>query len=232
MTRSFPEDDELDFDPTLMLKAERLLPDPVLEYVIDTTFRIQVGDYVYQITELGTFQIKAANIAKLDAVIAQFELNPEEAQLLYDQIYSLDEEVCFIDSFGTMSASAGHQNEEWYLDPGEGGGTGGGGTRGGSTGGGTPPTTMNQATNTQYFGLQTYTTNTDGLWQWLFGMDNYRENNFDSYHRAQAEIFQVNYGFYSSTGFKIKFQQKKMVLVYSLLGDNRMQRYCSRNRRA
>jgi len=219
MTRSFQEDDQLDFDPTLMLKAEKLLPDPVLEYVMDTTFRIQVGEYVYQITELGTFQVKAANIAKLDAVIAQFELNPADAQLLYEHIYSLDEEVCFMDSFGALSVQSGtnHQtltfvtNADYSIDGGGigGGGSGGGTSGGGSTSGGPPPTTMNTAQNTQYFGLQSYNTNTSGLWQWLFGMDNHRNNNFDSYHRAQAEIFDVNYGFYTSTGFKIKFQRKK-----------------------
>lgn len=50
------------------------------------------------------------------------------------------------------------------------------------------------------------------VWSFFFGKDISRENNFSSTRRVQVNLFQVNYGFYASTGVKVVMQQQKKFL--------------------
>ncbi len=203
---SVSNEDELDFDPTLMLKSEQLLPDPVLEYVISPEFRIDVGDRKYKITEFGTFSVKDNNNINLDSIVSSFDTTNIQATLLYEDTYDIGNDVQFVDSYGLLSGEKSIVNNDCYLveefTP-------------------TSPLikSMNPTSNTQTYGLNSYKWESK-TWvgkalSWLFGKDAYRENYHDSKHRTQAELFQVNYGFYASTGFKVKFQVRKKFLFIS-----------------
>lgn len=182
--------------------AEDLIKDELLYNVMDTTLRISIGDMFYKITEQGTFYCPKEYAEEIDNVIKTFDAT--KVSSISDDLYAINDKFYFSDTFGVVS---GEENvidmeateiieEENSVA-----------TRGAAFG--------ESNYNTSYYGLNTYKwknkTVVGKFLSWLLGKDVSREKGFDSTHRVQCELFQVNYVFYASTGFKVKMQKRKKI---------------------
>lgn len=181
--------------------AEDLVKDDILYNVMDTTLRIAIGDIFYKITEQGTFYCSKEYAGEIDNIINTFDAT--KVTSISDGLYAINDKFYFSDTFGAIS---GDENvidmeateiiEEDSVA-----------TRG---------TTFGESNyNTSYYGLNTYKwrnkTVVGKFLSWLLGKDVSREKEFDKTHRVKCELFQVNYVFYASTGFKVKMQKRKKI---------------------
>lgn len=196
-TRAMDEDDEEGSeDEYRVAMCEELIPDDILFNVLDTTLRVSIDDNYYKITNKGTFYTKRANAALLAEKIENF--NPLTASLIDGDLYKIDENTYFCDTYGLISGAENMSEVECIEEDNE-------------------PTTRSffgtTSANTKEYGLNTYKwknkTWLGKAWSWLFGKDVSKENKFESKRKMVTNLFQTNYGFYSSTGFKAKMQKQK-----------------------
>jgi hypothetical protein len=181
--------------------AEELIKDDVLYNVLDTTLRISIEDMFYKVTELGTFYCSNEHADNMDEIISGFDQS--SVLFIADDIYKINDSFYFCDSYGLISGDETIMDIELVEDEEETAQTR-------SVEFGTIPQ------NSSYYGLGTYTwknkTVVGQFTSWLLGKDVSRELNFDSKHRVKCELYQVNYGFYASTGFKVNMQKRKKFL--------------------
>lgn len=186
----------------LAIKADTLLIDPVLETVVDTTFSVAVNTNLYRITDYGTFiTTNKNNTAELDACIRNFDKN--KLIQVAEGLYRITDNVSIYDSYGYISGK-NSTLDEYAVVP--------------STLSTTNAAFGDMSYNTKKYGLVTKQWKTHGLhaaFSWLVGKDISRDNNFDSKHKVHCELFQVNYLFYASTGFKVKMQEKHKILFFN-----------------
>lgn len=182
--------------------AEDLIKDDILCNVMDTTLRISIGDMFYKITDKGIFYCSKEYAEEIGKVIKIFDAT--KVTYINDNLYAINDKFYFNDTFGVISGDKNVINmeateiiEEEKSVP----------TRGTAFG--------ESNYNTSYYGLNTYNwknkTIVGKFLSWILGKDIFREKEFDSTHRVQCELFQVNYVFYASTGFKVKMQKRKKI---------------------
>ncbi|NDV82874.1 hypothetical protein D0T87_12910 [Bacteroides sp. 51] len=207
-TRALDEDDEEGCEDEYKVSlCEELIPDDILFNVLDTTLRISIDDNYYKITDKGTFYTKREYSSQLAQKIENF--NPKTASLIDGDTYQIDDITYFCDTYGFISGVPNVTDVECIE---------------------ADDVPMTRAvfgdanTNTREYSLSTYKwknkTWLGRAWSWLFGKDVSREQKFDSKHKMVANLFQTNYVFYASTGFKVKMQKrKKFLFVKYWTGD-------------
>lgn len=181
--------------------AQDLIKDDVLTNVLDTTLRISIADRFYKIAEQGTFYCDKKDAEGMAEIISKFDKN--SATPVADNIYQINDKFYFYDTFGLISGNAPSEDLEPVVVEEE-------------TEAETRSILFGDASyNSSVYGLNTYKwknkTVLGKVTSWLFGKDVSREHNFDSKHRIKCELFQVNYVFYASTGFKVKMQKRKKI---------------------
>lgn len=194
-TRNNNELEEMTLDEFNIIKAEKLLPDPILTFILDTTLRIGIEDRIYKITEYGTFSALKINGSNIDEAIENFDLeiiNINEKVAYTD----LGNNVTFINSFGE-----GSMNEEMIAMP--------------------PLVEEPEAPDLHNnYNVKTYKWENNSVWQKMWdkvkrGKDVSKENDFSSDRRVQVNVFNVNYSFYASSGINVKMQKRKKFLFVS-----------------
>jgi hypothetical protein len=160
--------------------AEKLIKDDILYNVLDTTLRISIEDTFYKITEIGTFYCPKEYANNIDEIISGFDKS--SALFVADDIYKIDDNYYFCDSYGLISGDETIIDMEIVGDEED-----TSSTRAVAFG--------DRSYNTSYYGLGTYAWKNKTLVgqfsSWLLGKDVSRELDFDSTHRVKCELFQV-----------------------------------------
>lgn len=91
-----------------------LIPDPILQYVLDTTLRIEIEGLLYKITEIGTFVVDASNPELLEA--QELEVDPSTLTEQSSGVYITEDGVTLIDSFGYISGESSTVNDLLTYD--------------------------------------------------------------------------------------------------------------------
>lgn len=188
-----------------------LVPEEELHYVLDTERRVKVGDEIYQITEAGTFFYQEAFEEEFEKLYQDFP----DKYLAFNSKNGIDTytygNVGFADTYSYVK----NQN----LTVGE--------VIGRFTGDiepeiGAQPQSIPEFYHVTLVGAGNYQINSNftsdyGLRNTSMpsnllndlGLFTWRSRNHDNRHRAQVSLFSLNYLFYKSAGFKVRFQQKR-----------------------
>jgi hypothetical protein len=195
--------EEMTADEYNAMKAKSLIPDDVLKSILDTTLRIGVGNDLYKITSYGTLVTPQNNKQALNKAIAVLDENPP-VFMENQQILQIDKNIQLINSFyipisdrlandndytdwlnnqdNHNAAAAPSMNSDWIKD----------------------------------YNVVSYKwegrTGFSNFWAKLFGKDHSREQYFNSDRRVKLVAFDVNYGFYASSGVKVEMEQRKKFL--------------------
>lgn len=192
--------------------AESLVYDDVLTAVLDTSLRVEISDTVYKITPYGTMYAHKNYATKMYSQndplkFKQEPSNPNEYStghrevMLYDTFHKMDSlfgktrnvEMKSIDRYALVSYNGGSNIEPFRTE--------------------TNFFSSNKEDNTRYYNLNTYAWRNKTLMgriiSTLRGKDVCREKYFDKQHRVQCNLYQSNYVFYASTGFKVIMQKRK-----------------------
>jgi hypothetical protein len=183
-------------------KAEAIIPDDYLEELLDTTMRIEVEKRLYKITPYGTFSVGRDSANLIDDAIASFDTTLISSHQNGEYI-NLPNGVVFTNSFGEKS-----EINDWVVEDSN--------------------VCLDTVAITRAVGdediprfheIYNCTSNhwkNHSVWQkfWdkIRGKDVNRENNFDSKHRVQVTVFNINYAFYASAGIKVAMQRRKKFL--------------------
>lgn len=222
-----------------IFKSEELLLEPAFHELMDSTMRVQISDTLYVVTEVGTFAAhkndkqtlyetiyKVRDIAEelpnIQSVVPVQDHHRGSSQEYYEKNnkqresykttlstldrgdeYRFNNRVKYINTFGGVKNP---YNNEWYPTntPIE------------------PIYIYNEETLYPQF-HKPYNVITEKwknktfvgkLWSKVVGKDIQRTNNFDKRHRVALQVYDVNYGFFTNTGIKVKFQQRKRFLGF------------------
>lgn len=189
-------EEEMSRDEFNIMNAENLLLDPVLFEVMDTTLRIGIAEKVYKITEYGTFCAPKGKMYLIENAIKKFDATIIDNYKLGEYVH-LGDNVTFINSFGKDEESSqildDLTEESTNVD-----------TRSVSS--------FSNNLHNEY-NVSTYNWKNNSLWKNLWdnirGKDVSKEVNFSKSRRVQVNVYNVNYGFYASSGIKVKMQRKK-----------------------
>ncbi|MDD3211474.1 hypothetical protein [Bacteroides graminisolvens] len=200
VSRSLNDDTDEDMtkDEFNIMKAENLIIDEDLAQVMDTTLRIGVNSRFYKITNYGTFSTESSDIANIDIAIEKFDTTLV-ANTKRGEYVDLGNGVTFINSFGigSLCESSSEILEEDNAIT-------------------SRAATYDNNLQSEY-NCKDYKWKNDagGFFKTLFGLagtDVSKENNFNSKRRVQVNVFDINYGFYTSAGIKVKMQKRKKIL--------------------
>lgn len=189
------DEEELSVDEYNLSIAESIVRDELLYDFLDTTLRIGIGDYIYKITEDGTFAFKSSIYSTnyCDSILRDFD-SSKYNYLNVGEYVELSNEVLYIKSFDKYACS------EEVLMPEE-------------------SFVGNKSVSNDLHGkynVKTYKWKSNSKFQKLmakiFGKDVKAEVNFNSKRRLQLEVFNVNYLFYASSGLKVNMQKRKKFL--------------------
>lgn len=196
-------------------KAEKLIVDPALEQIIDTTFTLKVENTLIKIDSLGTFSVDLLNTAeKLDIPIEGTEeektnkgFKEIETAIKNFDIESITvkgvplkagESITFTNGI-TFTNSFPKTNDNYCTE------------------------VYNETSsdNSHSFNLYTpynvkkYKFKNNSIFQkildFLRGKDVSKKNYFDSKHRVKLSVFDVNYGIYTATGIKVQMQKRHKI---------------------
>lgn len=215
------QDEEMNQDEFNIMTAENLLLDPILTEVMDTTLRIGIADRIYKITQYGTFSAPTDKSSYIAEAIKNFDTNILNRSDLGDYI-SLGNDVTFTNSFGNEKVGNELVNnmdevetiENEFDD--EDAGT----VRTRALAVSTYENNLHNGYNVSTFNWKNNSV-WQKFWDWIRGKDVSKEVNFDSKHRVQVNVYNVNYGFYASSGIKVKMQKrKKFVFVKYWVGTS------------
>lgn len=184
------------------LKIDTLLSEDFMENVLNEDLMIGVANKVYKITEFGTFIADKSSESKLDEVIANFDKNKVTA--LGNGLYNVTEGIDIQDSYSYIAGVPDLESEETeeFVVPKI-------GTYAYSFS--DYPEANSKAYNINTYGWKSKTF-LGKVWGSIFGKQPIRGNNFDKKHRVTCELYQVNYFFYKSAGFKVWMQHRKRFL--------------------
>jgi len=190
--------EEMTEDEYNLMKAENLLLDDALTYVVDTTLRVCVENRLYKITEYGTFSTEIKNSKNIELAIRDFEPSTS-IRVAPGASVELNNDVVFTNSFATTI------QENFDLSELE-----------------TIPTVL--ATNSVSgensfhtgYNVETYKWKNNSVFQKfldkLRGKDVSKTNNFNKKKRVKVNVFDVNYQFYASAGIKVTMEKRKRFL--------------------
>lgn len=174
-----------------LLKAENLIYDNSLTYVLDTTLSICINDILYKITPYGTFSVAENDAYKIENEIMNFDTTLSHTMEIGSSII-LPSGVEFTKSFNGLCEEKYEDDivEEKSIS-------------------------KDFAVNNFHNGynVESYKWKNHSVAQkfvdWMRGKKVSRENNFNKNKRVQVIVYQVNYKFYASTGIKVKVQKRK-----------------------
>ncbi len=231
-TKDAGDTEEMTLEEFKIYEAEKLVVDPILNYVLDTTLTIEVEDKLYKITKAGTFAMKRGeDLEKLYDCIASFDTT-YICSLNNGEYLEIDDEITFINTFGNnhlsneyfeISESIDEDDEviaelNPFIDIAEAEVT-------------TKTITNDALSNNLHNGYNTtmYKWKNNSLWQKLLdalrGKTVDREVKFDDKHRVQVTVFDVNYAFYASSGIKVEMQQRKKFLGIKYWTSDKAQKF-------
>ncbi|WP_291528249.1 hypothetical protein [Bacteroides sp. UBA939] len=186
--------EEMTINEYNLMKAEELLIDPILREVLDTTLRVRIDDRFYKITEHGTFSSPVGKETLLEREIKLFDPSIKDLNAS-GAVVDLRNDISFIN---TLRRDVDNTQLQINTNPSP-----------------SSSTTYNGDFHNGY-NCTTYSWKNNSIWQkfWdeIFGKDVSKEINFDKKNRVQVEVFNVNYGFYASSGIKVKMQKRKKFL--------------------
>lgn len=197
-TRSVSDEMEISLDEYRVYLAQEILTDPVLSYVVDTTLTVSVDDKLYKITDKCT--IVASKELGVDFVNELAgKLNP----LLFDLAGDMEEVVVNDDVKFINTSRNAEADEDLFveiLDEGA-------------------ETRAPVAPGVRYhsaYNVKSYGWKNQSVFQKLLdsvkGKEVSRTHEIDGKHRVMVSIFNVDYGFYKSSGITVKLQKMKKFL--------------------
>ena len=197
-TRSVADDIEVSLDEYRVFVAEELLADPVLSYVVDTTLTVSVENKLYKITDKCTI---VANAEKgtdfLNEILGK--INPLMFELAGDvEEIVINEDLKFINT--SRDAEADEELFGEIFDEGV-------ETR--------APVEPGVRYHSSY-NVKSFEWKNKSAFQKLLdsikGKEVARSYEIDSKHRVNVSIFNIDYGFYKSSGITVKLQKMKKFL--------------------
>ena len=197
MTRS-SSGEELTVDEYRIHSAEELLADPVLSYVVDTTLTIGVANKLYKVTDKGTIVVNSARgVDFLNEVASKFNPLLFEVNGDVGEVY-VNEDISFINTHRNAE-----DDEELFAEmEGEGVET-------------RAPVVPGVRYHSSY-NVKSFEWKNKSAFQKLLdsikGKEVARSYDIDSKHRVNVSIFNIDYGFYKSSGITVKLQQMKKFL--------------------
>lgn len=236
-------DTEMTSEEFALFRAEELILDSTLRFALDTTLRVEIADSLYAVTEVGTFIAPTIQEEALNKAIEDFRLISQTTDLLSpvvpvvapkDQFNSMSSEISFdapkeriselsntlaklqpgqvmsvgnsvyyIDSYGvvqnafqTSSPIVNHSPLIYAPREPE-----------------LPEFHKNYNVNTYVWKEKTFVGKLLGK---VFGHNISRENYFDKRHRVQLVVYDVNLGFFTTTGIKARLQHRKRFLWFNI----------------
>ncbi len=205
------DDSEMTIDEFNMTKADRLLKDPILAEVMDTTLRIQIGDTIYKVCEYGTFS--GTSLEKIESAISNFDTSMITNETK-NMTIALNNDVYFTNTFGENADDEGDSdmiedvNDTNVMEEVN------------DTDAVNNPRRINGIYDTPTLHLEynvdSYRWRNHSVWQkfWdsIRGKDVCRYTYFSDTRRLKFEVFQTNYLFYASTGIKVQMQKRRRFL--------------------
>lgn len=225
-----------------IFKAEELLLEPAFYELMDTTMRVQISDTLYVVTEVGTFashkndkhmlyqtisdvRDMAADLPNIRSIIPIQRCEMHEQSESYElrayserecrgleshrmalssldrgDEYNFGNNVRYVNSFGGVDNP---YNDDWT------------------------PVQIPTYPSSSYDNIiypefhKPYNVTTEKwknktwagkIWSGIVGKDIQRTNYFDRKHRVALQVYDVNYGFWTNAGIKVKFQERKKFL--------------------
>lgn len=185
-----------------------LLPDSRFEHFLDTTLVVSVADTLYKITKDGTFFTIKGNKEDLCKISTAY--NKDSLIYVGNKCYWVSGDIFLCDTYGTISGDTidfeqTNEFEEQYV-----------------TRASTDCYYLGQtdSENDSMYGLKQYEwkSNSWGLLTSFFGLlgtDGTKDRKFDKKHRIQCRLYQLDYKFIETCGFKVKMERKKKFLCFS-----------------
>lgn len=196
------DDSEMTIDEFNITKADRLLKDPILAEVMDTTLRIQIGDTIYKVCEYGTFS--STSLEKIESAISNFDTSMITNDTK-NMTVALNNDVYFTNTFGENADEDGDSDVLEEVND--------------STVINNPRRingTIDIPTLHLEYNVDSYRWRNHSVWQrfWdmIRGKDVSRYTYFSDTRRMKFEVFQTNYLFYASTGIKVQMQKRRKFL--------------------
>lgn len=184
------------------LKVDSLISEDFLTSVLNEDLMLGIANKIYKITEYGTFIADKAVKDKLDAVIANFDKN-KVTQTSSEGLYNVVEGIDIQDSYNYIAGVPEIEEEETskIITP---------DIKTYAYSFSADPDVNSKSYNINTYGWKSKTF-VGKLWSSIFGKQPIRGNNFDKKHRVACKLYQVNYYFYKSAGFKIWLQHRKKI---------------------
>lgn len=196
----------LDYEQICQAEIDQtLIPDEVLHYVVDEDRRILISGDIHHITEIGTFIYSEDNIATFESFCSEFfDAQHGFTARLSENTYQYGD-ITFVDSYNFLEN--GNLSEEFFIS-----------LVNGSNVAPTPeeenPRIIDEYTNSyKLINYQLGGHTIAGQAVASLGLNNWRSAYFDSDHRVNANLYSVDYGFFKSAGFKVKFQKREPVTI-------------------
>ncbi len=187
------EIEDMTEDEYNLMKAEDLIYDNSLSYVLDTTLRVCVDNILYKITPYGTFSAEENCAAEIENAINTFDTT-----LMYTM--ELGSSVILSNGVEYTRSFTNHNEEDIDDIVAE------------------QSLSKDFAANSFHNGynVDSYKWKNHSLFKsfmdWMRGKKVSRERNFNKNKRIQVKVFEVNYKFYASTGIKVRVQKRKKFL--------------------
>lgn len=182
------------------LKVDSLISEDFLTNVLNEDLTLGIANKIYKITEYGTFIADKAVKDRLDVVIANCDKN-KVTQTSSEGLYNVVEGIDIQDSYNYIAGGPEIEEEETseIVTP---------DIKTYAYSFSADPDVNSKSYNINTFGRKSKTF-VRKVWSSIFGKQPIRGNNFDKKHRVACELYQVNYFFYKSAGFKIWLQHRK-----------------------
>lgn len=208
--------DEMTQEEYEIMLLEKLLIDPVLTNVVDTSMVIDVEGRTYKITEYGTFSSDIAYFDKVSRAIETFDPKLIETLSNGETILLEDGVTSFTNTFGLGSSEdylASYEDVDDY-DFDEDYNYSGDLTVLTKA----PTISSTKFSNNFHSGYNTvdYSWSNSSVFlkflDSIRGKEVSRENYFDDTHRVKVTLYDVNYAFYASAGINVKMERQKKFL--------------------
>lgn len=197
-TRSVSNELEMSLDEYRISLAENLLADPVLSYVVDTTLTISVENKLYKITDKCTIVANAdRGVDFLEEIMGKLN------SLLFDLAGDVGE-IVVNENLKFINTSRDAESDEELFE---------------EIFGEQVETRAPVAPGVQFhsaYNVKSFEWKNKSAFQKLLdsikGKEVARSYEVDSKHRVNVSIFNIDYGFYKSSGITVKLQKMKKFL--------------------
>jgi hypothetical protein len=184
-----------------------LIPEELLHYVVDTARRVKVAGEIYKITEAGTFIYTDDNTEEFENLYDGFLENYSKYSSKIDSCTYLYGNIKFIDSYNFV------KNDNLSIESII---TMVNGDKVEESSNLKSASERIVADYTSTYNLTNYHVGGSTAVGQFFasvGLNNWRSKEFDSEHRVNVNLYELNYGFFKCAGFKCKFQYKHHVKI-------------------